>query len=51
MAWNRVRKVAYVVLCGGVVFQTTGCESRLASLASSLISSYVTEAITSGFLN
>ena len=51
MAWKRVRTVTYAALCGGMVFQTAGCESVLASLASSLISSYVTEVITSGFLN
>jgi len=54
MAWKRLRKVALVVCCGGMVFQATSCQtqlvSQLVSMASGLLSSYVTEAILSGFL-
>jgi len=51
MAWKRLRKLAGVILCGGIVLQFTGCQAELASIASSLLSSYLTEAIMSGFLS
>ncbi len=50
MVWKRLRKATYLALCGSVVFQTAGCESLVASLVSNLVSSYVTEAIMSGFV-
>ena len=50
MAWKRLRRIAYVALCGGMLFHATGCEATLVSLASNLISSYLTEAIMSGLM-
>jgi hypothetical protein len=44
---KKVRTFALVVLCGGMLFQTsTSCESIIAPIISSLISSVVNSAIS-----
>jgi hypothetical protein len=52
MTWRRMRNVAFTVLGGGIIFQTTGCETLVTSAATNIvtsyISSYVTELLLSG---
>jgi len=48
MGWDRFRKVVYVALCGGMVFQVAGCDTLVAYVVSNVASSVLTEAILTG---
>lgn len=48
MGWNRFRKVAYVVLCGGVVIQATGCETLVLPILTNLLTTVLSSALMGG---
>lgn len=49
MLWQKLRTIALVTLCGGTLLQaTTGCDSVIAPLLSSIVTTVVTGAV-SGF--
>ena len=48
MSWDRIWKGLCLLTCGGMVLQTTGCESTLGTLAAELLSSVVMSALLGG---
>jgi len=48
MGWNRFRKLAYAALCGGVVLQTAGCDTIVATIIANVASAVASEAILTG---
>lgn len=48
MRWDRLWKWLCILTCGGMVLQTTGCESTLGSLAAQLVSSVVMSTLLGG---
>lgn len=49
MSWNRIWKWLCLLTCGGMVLQTTGCETTIATLAAQLVTSVVTSTLLGGF--
>jgi len=48
MNWNRLWKGLCVLACGGMVLQTTGCETGLVSMAAQLLLSVVSSTLLGG---
>jgi len=48
MNWNRIWKWLCILTCGGMVLQTTGCETTADTLIAELLSSVVMSAVLGG---
>jgi hypothetical protein len=49
MLWRKLRMMAVVALCGGTLFQATGCEAFIAPILSSIVTSVIAGAVSSMF--